>query len=78
MGLFGRLFMLPFLLGGPRSFGLIQAGLAWIAVLAAAVWLAAPFAIWKAFGAGWMAFWLIPTTLAVCGLGYSRKFEGGG
>jgi len=78
MGFFGRLFMLPFLLGGPKSFALWQAALAWFALLAAAVWLIAPFAIWQAFGIGWLALWLLPTGLAVCALGYSRKFEGGG
>jgi hypothetical protein len=49
-----------------------------VALFAAVVWLAAPFAIWKAFGLGWLAFWLLPTGAAICGMGYSRKFEGGG
>lgn len=78
MGLFSRLFVLPYLVGFPGSFAIWQAVLGWVTLLAALVWLAAPFAIWKAVGLGWIAFWLIPTAVAVCALGYSRKFEGGG
>jgi hypothetical protein len=32
---------------------------------AGGVWLLAPFAIWKAFGMGWLWFWLVPTAVAV-------------
>jgi len=73
-----RLLALPFIMGGPRSYATWQVVFSVVALLAAVVWLAAPFAIWKAFGLGWLAFWLLPTGAAICGMGYSRKFEGGG
>lgn len=73
-----RLLMLPLILGGPRSYAVWQVVLALVCLLAAAVWLAAPFALWKAFGLPWLALWLLPTAAAICGMGYSRKFDGGG
>jgi hypothetical protein len=37
-------------------------GAALVTLLATAAWLAAPFALWSAWGAGWFLLWLIPTT----------------
>ena len=62
--------------GNPR---LIWAGMLLpqsLMLFAAAVWLVAPIAIWKAFGAWWMLLWLVPSGAAVFELAFAPK--GGG
>lgn len=77
--LFSRLLFAPMFLSGmgsPRyfwvSFLLPQA----MMIPAAVAWLAAPWAIWKAFGTWWMLFWLVPTGFAVFAMASSSA--GGG
>lgn len=40
-----------------------------LGISAGAVWLIAPFAIWEAFGVGWLWLWLAPTAVAVFSVG---------
>lgn len=59
-------------------------GLLWLTLFAshclmlcaAAVWLVAPFALWKGLGLGWTALWVLPTCVAVFSAAYTPK--GGG
>lgn len=75
--LFG-LMALPLMMGQGKRYFAWQAGMAWLGLCAALVWLAAPFAIWQAFGMAWMLFWLVPSGAAICALGYSRAAGFGG
>lgn len=55
-----------------------QAIAAYLSLSAALVWLAAPIAVWDAFGLVWSLFWLVPTCAAVCAMGLSRARPAGG
>lgn len=76
--LFVRLMAIP-MLGAGRSTRLFWAGILatqGLMLLAAAVWLIAPIAIWHAIGAWWMLLWLVPTCVATFSMAYARP--GGG
>ncbi len=66
-GLLIRLLLLPGMLmqRGPRAYlaGSLAASAA--GLMAAAVWLMAPVAIWHTFGHWWMLLWLLPTAAVI-------------
>ncbi|MFN8219793.1 MAG: hypothetical protein U0S12_06630 [Fimbriimonadales bacterium] len=78
MRLWATIMSLPFLLGKGRRYFEWQAATGLLTVFVALVWLAAPFAVWKAFGMAWVLAWLLPTAITVCAFGAARSFEGGG
>lgn len=49
-----------------------------LALAALAVWLVAPFALWKAWGAWWMLLWLVPTTSVIFLLAANKPAAAGG
>ncbi len=76
--LFSRLMFAPISWGmaSPRHFWVSCLLPQAMAIPAAAAWLLAPWAIWKAFGAWWMLFWLVPTASAVFSMAFAP--QGGG
>ena len=78
MGFLIGLMMMPIAMGNGRRYHEWQMASFGIAALAAAAWLIAPWAIWRAIGANWMLLWLLPTGAMVCTLGLSRGMSGGG
>ncbi|HRI43125.1 MAG TPA: hypothetical protein PLL78_02805 [Fimbriimonadaceae bacterium] len=59
--------------GSPRWFWVSLLLPPLLGLTAAAVWLVAPFAIWTAFGVGWLWLWLVPTGVAVFSAGGSSS-----
>lgn len=72
------LLMLPMVFGQGRRYHEWQLVSLALGTCMAFVWLAAPFAMWKVYGAFWTLPWLIPTGSMVCMLGLSRGMAGGG
>lgn len=78
MGYLIGLMMLPMAFARGRRYHEWQLVSLLIGAAAACVWLAAPIAIWSAFGMAWTLLWLVPTGAMVCLLGLSRGMSGGG
>ncbi len=70
--------MLPMVFGQGRRYHEWQLVSLALSTCMAIVWLAAPIALWQAFGAYWMLPWLIPSGALICLLGLSRGMAGGG
>ena len=63
---------------GPKRYFLAQAICMMTGVVVLGVWLAAPIAIWQAFGMIWMLAWLLPTTLIIFALAAGNHYAGEG
>lgn len=72
------LFTLPAGIIGGRRYYLVQSLGFLTGLVAVAVWMAAPIAIWQAFGMGWVVAWLLPTTVLIFTSAAMRSSLGGG
>lgn len=74
MRLVSQVMVAPLLVGGPRRYQITTAyGVA--GILAGALWLLVPVALWRSFGMGWTLFWLLPTTIAIFAVGVTQDEE---
>lgn len=65
-----RLMILPghLMQRGPRAYYAGTLAIKLLLLTALTAWLAAPIALWQAFGMGWVLLWLLPTAAAVFGM----------
>ncbi len=74
MRLVSQVMVAPLLVGGPRRY-LITSAYGIAGILAGALWLLVPFALWRSYGMGWTLFWLLPTTIAIFAVAINQEEE---
>ncbi len=71
MRLVSQVMVAPLLVGGPRRY-LITTAYGVAGILAGVLWLIVPLALWRSFGMSWTFLWLLPTTISIFALTFSR------